>query len=98
MELMQEGFTMNEYDLIIKECKTLMLSRNAKYGNSWKNARLSSLIDYVIMKYSRMNKLVDNVECNKVKIKSDLQDALNYCVFALAKLGGEQNVNENHKK
>lgn len=78
--------TEQEIDKVFSECKELLLKRNAKYGNSWKGARLSSIIDYVLMKYNRLNKMVDNPKENYEKIKTDLMDALNYAVFGLIML------------
>jgi len=78
-----------DYDRIVGEAKALFVARTKKYGNSWKMARLSSLTDYVLMKYNRMTKLTDDVKTNKEKLRSDLQDALNYSIFALKKLEEE---------
>lgn len=71
---------------VVTECLDLMEERSVKYGESWKDARLSSIIDYAIMKYNRVNKMSEDIEANKDKIKSDLQDMINYAVFALMKL------------
>lgn len=76
-----------------EKCIELMEARCSKYGESWRGARLSSLIDYSIMKYKRVNKMVEDIENNKEKIKSDLQDMINYALMALIKLEEEiQNI------
>ena len=69
-----------------EKCLKLMEERDAKYGDSWKDARLLSLVDYVLMKYNRMNRLAENPVGNADKLESDLQDCINYAFFCLIKL------------
>lgn len=69
-----------------KKCIELMEARCSKYGESWKDARLSSLIDYTIMKFCRVNEMVDDVEGNRDKIESDLRDMINYALMSLIRL------------
>ena len=73
----------------ISKCLALMRERDKKYGDSWKEARLTSLIDYVMMKFARVTKLSNNPKSNYDKIESDLQDAINYALFSLIKLREE---------
>jgi len=68
------------------ECFNLMKARSLKYGDSWKDARLSSLVDYAIMKYKRVSEMVLQPVENRQKIESDLRDMINYAIFALLKL------------
>ena len=70
------------YMKIINECKKLVVSRNKNYGNSIDYMRLQSIVDLCMMKLSRIRKLGKRNN----KTKDELQDVLNYCVFALEKL------------
>jgi len=70
-------------------CLQLIAKRAVKYGEAWKDTRLTSITDYVTMKYHRLNKMVDNPVQNRDKIESDLRDMINYGLFSLIKLHKE---------
>ena len=74
-----------------QKCINLLEQKSKKYGDSWRIAKLSTLIDMVLVKYGRLQKLVENPKENVNKIKSDLQDAANYSFMALQKLEEENN-------
>lgn len=67
-------------------CIQLFAERANAYGDSWKDVRLTSLIDYVTMKYHRVNKMAENPIKNFDKTESDLRDMINYGFFSLIKL------------
>lgn len=78
-------------------CLDLFIDRITKYGEAWCDARLSSIVDYVIMKYHRLTNLTNDPIKNIDKIESDLRDAANYALMGLAKiheLKVEQNINK----
>jgi c-di-AMP phosphodiesterase-like protein len=99
MERNRQSFiTIQEAILETDRCLQLIIERASKYGEAWRDTRISSLTDYVIMKYHRVNKLIDNPIENYSKIESDLQDMINYGLFCLIKLHDEQHKNQNNIK
>jgi len=87
------------YDDIVKECKSLMLSKNHDYGESWREMRITSITDQILIKVRRIRRLEDlkmSGEKPKVSegIESEYRDILNYCVFAMIKLN-EENAKGN---
>lgn len=80
-----EGF----FDAYIHETKDLLFAKNHDYGEAWRDMRISSLTDLILMKISRVKQIEDNDGRTVVSegIKANYQDMLNYSVFALIKLG-----------
>lgn len=79
----------SEVRKILMSCIELMEERQAVYGDSWRGVRISSLLDYVVMKFLRVNKMIDDPIKNKQKIISDLKDAINYATMSIQKLEEE---------
>jgi len=84
--------TIEEYDEILKEIRELMISKNADYGDSWREMRITSITDQILVKAHRIRSLEESKEPPKVSegIESEYRDILNYCVFALIKLREEK--------
>jgi hypothetical protein len=79
----------NYYDLRVQETKDLMMNKNHDYGEAWREMRVSSYTDLILMKILRVKQIEDNEGQTQVSegIKANYQDMLNYSVFALIKLG-----------
>ena len=77
------------FDLRILESKDLMAAKNHDYGEVWREMRVSSLTDLILMKILRVKQIEDNEGKTLASegIKANYQDMLNYAVFALIKLG-----------
>lgn len=77
------------YDTCVKETKDLMMDKNHDYGEAWRDMRISSLTDLILMKILRVKQIEDNDGQTLASegIKANYQDMLNYAVFALIKLG-----------
>ena len=77
------------YDERVKETKDLMMDKNHDYGEAWRDMRISSLTDLILMKILRVKQIEDNDGQTLASegIKANYQDMLNYAVFALIKLG-----------
>jgi len=71
------------------ETKELMFAKNHDYGEAWREMRISSLTDLILMKLLRVKQIEDNKGLTLASegIKANYQDILNYSVFALIKLG-----------
>jgi len=76
------------YDQYIKETKDLMLAKNHDYGEAWRDLRIGSLTDLILMKIFRVKQIEDNsgITIASEGVKANYQDMLNYAVFALIKL------------
>lgn len=63
----------------------LMLQKNHDYGEAWRDMRVSSLTDLILMKLLRVKQIEDNEGNTLVSegIDANYQDMLNYAVFAL---------------
>ncbi|NHA07406.1 DUF1599 domain-containing protein [Mucilaginibacter sp. HC2] len=77
------------FDERVKETKELMFAKNHDYGEAWRDMRISSLTDLILMKLLRVKQIEDNQGLTEVSegVKANYQDMLNYSVFALIKLG-----------
>jgi hypothetical protein len=73
----------------IQETRDLMFAKNHDYGEAWRDLRISSLTDLILMKILRVKQIEDNEGKTLASegVKANYQDMLNYSVFALIKLG-----------
>ncbi len=76
------------YDQKISETFDLMLAKNHDYGEAWRDMRISSLTDLILMKVLRVKQIEDNAGKTLASegVKANYQDMLNYAVFALIKM------------
>ncbi|SMO59418.1 DUF1599 domain-containing protein [Solitalea koreensis] len=77
------------YDLNINETRNLMEDKNHDYGEAWRDMRVSSLTDLILMKLLRVKQIEDNKGQTLVSegVKANYQDIINYSVFAMIKIG-----------
>lgn len=75
----------NKYALMSKE---LMMDKNHDYGEAWRDMRVSSLCDLILMKILRVKQIEDNDGKTIISegLDANYLDMLNYAVFALIKL------------
>ena len=75
------------YDHYINTTKTLMIAKNTDYGEAWRMMRMNSYTDMILSKLQRIKSIEDNNGRTLVSegIASNLQDMINYSVFALIK-------------
>jgi hypothetical protein len=73
----------------VNTTKELMFAKNHDYGEAWRDMRISSLTDLILMKILRVKQIEDNLGQTLASegIQANYQDMLNYAVFALIKLG-----------
>jgi hypothetical protein len=83
----QKAFSM--YDKCIQDTKELMLKKNHDYGEAWREMRLSSITDLVLMKLLRVKQIEDHEGKTRISegVEANYQDMINYAVFSLIKLG-----------
>ncbi len=79
------------FDQKVTETKELMFAKNHDYGEAWRDMRISSLTDLILMKILRVKQIEDNLGQTLASegVNANYQDMLNYAVFALIKLEGD---------
>ncbi|HKG05459.1 MAG TPA: DUF1599 domain-containing protein [Pedobacter sp.] len=77
------------FDGYVNATKELMFAKNHDYGEAWRDMRISSLTDLILMKILRVKQIEDNQGKTLASegVSANYQDMLNYSVFALIKLG-----------
>ena len=85
---LEVGLVNSLFDQKINETKSLMEDKNHDYGEAWRDMRVSSLTDLILMKLLRVKQIEDNQGNTLVSegVKANYQDIINYSVFALIKL------------
>lgn len=65
-----------------------MLDKNHDYGEAWRDMRISSYTDLILMKIMRTKQIEDNHGATLVSegIDANYNDMINYAVFALIRL------------
>jgi hypothetical protein len=78
----------NLFDGQVRTTKQLMMDKNHDYGEAWRDMRISSLTDLILMKILRVKQIEDNQGATLASegVHANYQDMLNYAVFALIKL------------
>lgn len=76
------------YDSITNETLELLKNKNHDYGEAWREMRVSSMTDIILMKLLRVKQIEDNEGKTLISegVKANYQDMINYAVFSLIKL------------
>lgn len=76
------------FDGITRETMELLQNKNHDYGEAWREMRISSMTDIILMKLLRVKQIEDNKGKTLVSegVKANYQDMINYSVFCLIKL------------
>ena len=80
--------TLGLYLQHFQEAKTLMTDKNHDYDEAWRNMRMSSFTDLILMKLKRTKQIEDNLGKTLISegIEANYLDMINYAVFALINL------------
>lgn len=80
------------YNKQVVEVMELLFNKNHDYGEAWRDMRVSSMTDIILMKLFRIKQIEDNQGKTLVSegIKAGYQDIINYAVFCMIKLGQAQ--------
>ena len=75
------------YDAGSTETLELLQNKNHDYGEAWREMRITSITDIILMKLLRVKQIEDNQGKTLVSegVKANYQDMINYAVFALIK-------------
>jgi len=76
------------YEEAAEETFELLQNKNHDYGEAWREMRVTSITDIILMKLLRVKQIEDNAGRTLVSegVKANYQDMINYSVFALIKL------------
>jgi len=91
-EEMDMDEAIERYDQKTTESFDLMEKKNHDYGEAWRDMRISSLTDLIMMKILRTKQIEDNQGKTLISegIDANYLDMLNYAVFALIKFDEEK--------
>lgn len=83
------------YEEVITETRQLLEDKNHDYGEAWRDMRVGSMTDIILMKLLRVKQIEDNAGVTLVSegIAANYQDIINYAVFCLIKLGEQSGSN-----
>jgi hypothetical protein len=77
--------TVSLYEKYGQEAKDLMERKNHDYGEAWRDMRISSLTDLILMKLLRVKQIEDNQGQTLISegIDANYYDMINYAIFAM---------------
>lgn len=80
--------TLKLYEKYASSAKSLMENKNHDYGEAWRDMRVSSLTDMILVKLFRIKQIEDNQGATIVSegIDANYYDIINYAIFALIRL------------
>ncbi len=94
--LAENGALPQAYDAQVRRARETMEAKNHDYGEAWRNMRVSSITDLILMKILRLKQIEDNQGQTLVSEGrgANYIDMLNYAVFSLILLGeaGESSI------
>ncbi|MBD1428996.1 DUF1599 domain-containing protein [Sphingobacterium litopenaei] len=88
-ENLDAAFVEQKYTEKVNQTRDLMFAKNHDYGEAWRDMRISSMTDMILMKLHRVKQIENNDGKTIVSegLAANYQDMLNYAVFALIKMG-----------
>ena len=77
------------YDEKVKATFDLLMDKNHDYGEAWRDMRVSSMTDIILMKLLRVKQIEDNQGVTIISegIDANYQDMINYSIFCLILMG-----------
>ncbi|AQG82393.1 DUF1599 domain-containing protein [Spirosoma montaniterrae] len=84
------------YDEQIGRVIDLLFAKNHDYGEAWRDMRISSMTDIILMKLLRTKQIEDNEGATLVSegVEANYMDMINYAVFCLIKSNAGGNPNQ----
>ena len=78
----------------LQTAKDLMANKNHDYGEAWREMRVSSLTDLILMKLLRVKSIEDNQGKTIVSegLDANYLDMINYSIFAMIRMGEADSV------
>ena len=87
MELSLEE-AMSLYDKHLGRTIDLMMAKNHDYGEAWRQMRISSMVDLILMKLRRIKQIEDHEGVTLVSegVEGGYMDIINYSLFCLVRM------------
>ena len=82
---------MRLYDKHLGRTVDLMMAKNHDYGEAWRQMRVSSMVDLILMKLRRIKQIEDNEGKTLVSegVEGSYMDIINYSLFCLVRTAEE---------
>lgn len=76
------------YDQEVQETLALQQNKNHDYGEAWRQMRVSSMTDIILMKLLRIKQIEDNAGQTLVSegVEANYRDIMNYAIYCLIHL------------
>jgi hypothetical protein len=76
------------YDHQVEQTLALQQNKNHDYGEAWRDMRVSSMTDLILMKIFRTKQIEDNQGKTLVSegVEANYQDMMNYAIFCLIQM------------
>lgn len=77
-----------KYEQVVADTLTLLINKNHDYGEAWREMRVTSMTDIILMKLLRVKQIEENAGKTLVSegVDANYQDMINYSVFCMIKL------------
>lgn len=82
------------YDHMVRATRELFSRKNHDYGEIWRDMRLSSYTDLILMKILRIKQIEDNqgLLLASEGVDANYMDIINYSIFALIRIAEDQTL------
>ena len=82
------------YDKHLNSTLELMLDKNHDYGEAWRQMRVSSMVDLILMKIRRIKQIEDNdgKTIASEGVEGGYMDIINYSLFCLVRLTEDEEL------
>lgn len=83
------------FDKFADQAKNLMENKNHDYGEAWRDLRIGSFSDLILMKIQRMRQIEDHKGKTLISegLDANYHDMINYAIFALIKIEEKETQN-----
>jgi len=83
------------YDKHLQRTIELMMDKNHDYGEAWRQMRVSSMVDLILMKLRRIKQIEDNDGHTMASegVEGSYMDIINYSLFCLVRMTEEKKAN-----
>ncbi|OEK05452.1 DUF1599 domain-containing protein [Roseivirga misakiensis] len=73
------------YDKYVNETMQLLMDKNHDYGEAWRDMRIGSITDIILMKLFRVKQIEDNAGKTIISegVDANYMDMINYAVFCM---------------
>ncbi len=82
------------YDAEVEKTRSLMFNKNHDYGEAWRDMRVSTFTDLILMKLLRIKQIEDLEGKTLISegIDANFRDMINYSIFALIRISEAHEV------